>query len=52
MFAGVGIGVFESVEKASEKLVALDKTYYADKTEYQSVYAEYKQAEKKIMELF
>jgi xylulokinase len=52
MFAGVGIGVFESVEKASEKLVALDKTYYADKTEYQSVYAEYKQAEKKIMKLF
>jgi hypothetical protein len=29
----------------------MDKTYSADKTEYQSVYAEYKQAEKKIMEL-
>jgi xylulokinase len=52
MFAGVGIGVFESVEKASEKLVALDKTYSADKEEYQKVYEDYKKTEKKIMQLF
>jgi len=52
MFAGVGIGVFESVEKAAEKIVALNKTYTADPEEYAEIYKSYKEKEQKIMEMF
>ncbi|MBQ3115488.1 MAG: hypothetical protein IJC07_00495 [Clostridia bacterium] len=52
MFAGVGIGVFDSVKSASEKIVSIDKTYKADGGEYNKIYCEYKQTEKKIMQIF
>lgn len=52
MFAGVGIGVFESVEKAADKIVALNKTYTADVAEYAEIYKAYKEKEQKIMGIF
>lgn len=52
MFAGVGIGVFDSVKSASEKIVAVDKTYRADGGEYKEIYPKYKKIEKKIMQIF
>ena len=52
IFAGVGIGVFESPVQAAEKIVAADKEYKVDIPEYESVYADYKVKEKKLMEIF
>ncbi len=52
MFAGVGIGVFDSTISASNKIVALDKTYSADANEYKDIYKEYKIKEQKIMNTF
>ena len=52
MFAGVGIGAFESVEKAADEIVATNKTYKADPNEYAEIYNQYKVKEKKIMEIF
>lgn len=52
MFAGVGIGVFDSVESAADKIVSTNKVYKADENEYKEIYADYKQKEKKLMEIF
>ncbi len=52
MFAGVGIGVFESTERASEKIVAVNKTYTIEPSQYQEIYRDYKEKEKKLMKLF
>ena len=52
MFAGVGIGVFESTISASNKIVAVDKTYSADAREYKDIYKQYKEKEQKIMQTF
>lgn len=52
IFAGVGIGQFESPIQASEKIVAIDKTYQVQNDAYESVYADYKEKEKKLMEIF
>lgn len=52
MFAGVGIGAFDSVESAAEKIVTIKKTYKADSAEYQKIYKDYKEKEKKLMQIF
>ena len=52
IFAGVGIGVFKSPVEASEKIVAIDKTYEVSLPEYKDVYDDYKNKEKKLMEIF
>ena len=52
IFAGVGVGVFESPVDATEKIVAIDKTYEVSIPEYKEVYENYKKKEKKLMEVF
>lgn len=52
IFAGVGIGVFKNPVQASEKIVAVDKSYKVDNCAYEQVYADYKVKEKKLMEIF
>ena len=42
VFAGVGLGVFESSITAVEKIVATNKTYKVDTTDYVELYADYK----------
>ena len=52
IFAGVGIGVFESVKSAADKLVAKNKEYSSDSNEYAVVYNDYKDKESKLMKIF
>ncbi|MBE7081716.1 MAG: hypothetical protein E7372_04080 [Clostridiales bacterium] len=52
IFAGVGIGIFNSVESATEKLVKKDLTYKAKPSSYQALYSDYKAKESKIMKIF
>lgn len=52
IFAGVGIGVFNSSIQAAEKIVATDKSYNAKNQAYEKIYADYKIKEKKLMEVF
>ena len=52
IFAGVGIGTFESVEKATEKLVNKNLSYSPNQSEYENLYIDYKKKEKKIMQIF
>lgn len=52
VFAGVGLGVFESSITAVEKIVATNKTYKVDTTDYVELYADYKIKEKKLMQIF
>ena len=52
MFAGVGIGVFNSVSEAANAIVATDKTYEVKDSLYQPIYEDYKKKEKKLMEIF
>lgn len=52
IFAGVGIGVFNSPIEAAQKIVAIDKSYKVDNPAYEKVYADYKIKEKKLMEIF
>ena len=52
MFAGVGIGAFNSVEEAAEKIVATNKVYKVETDDYKDIYADYKLAEKKLMQIF
>lgn len=52
IFAGVGTGVFESVQQAAEKIVGINKSYEPVYSEYEDVYKDYKIKEKKIMEIF
>ena len=52
IFAGVGVGCFKSPIDATEKIVALDKTYQVSMPEYQEIYADYKVKERKLMEIF
>ena len=52
IFAGVGIGAYESVEEATEKLVKTNLTYSPSDAEYESIYKDYKKKEKKIMQIF
>ena len=52
VFAGVGLGVFESSITAVEKIVATNKTYKVDTTDYVELYADYKLKEKKLMQIF
>ena len=52
IFAGVGIGVFSSVESATQTLVKKNLTYPAKPSNYQALYDDYKQKESKIMQIF
>ena len=52
IFAGVGIGEFSSAISATESIVALDKSYKEENLNYESVYADYKIKEKRLMEIF
>ena len=52
VFAGVSVGVFSSVESATEKIVGKNKTYAPNSDEYKSLYSKYKQTEKKLMQIF
>ena len=52
IFAGVATGVYQSVESATEKLVAKNKEYLVETNDYDSIYTEYKKKEKKILEIF
>lgn len=52
IFAGVGIGVFNSSIQAAEQIVATDKSYNAKNQAYENIYADYKIKEKKLMEVF
>ncbi len=52
IFAGVGIGVFSSVESATKALVKKNLTYPAKPSNYQALYDDYKQKESKIMQIF
>lgn len=52
IFAGMGIGTYENQTTASEKIVATEKSYKVDNTEYQEIYSDYKIKEKKLMEIF
>ncbi len=52
IFAGVAIGVYDSVESATEKLVNVNKEYLVETNDYDDIYTEYKKKEKKILELF
>ncbi len=52
MFAGVGIGVFDSVSAAADAIVTTNKVYKTSPDTYKDVYADYKIKEKKLMEIF
>lgn len=52
IFAGVATGVYDSVESATEKLVAKNKEYLVKTNGYQDIYNDYKKKEKKILEIF
>ena len=52
MFAGVGIGAFESVEKAADKIIETNLSYSPVYTEYEELYKQYKNKENKILEIF
>ena len=52
IFAGVGIGAFNSVESATEKLVNKNLSYSPSQSEYENLYIDYKKKEKKIMKIF
>ena len=52
IFAGVGIGAYESIESATEKLVKKNLTYIAKPSNYKELYSDYKQKESKIMQIF
>lgn len=52
IFAGKGLGVFDSIENAVDKLVYKDKEYFNQDNNYDKLYAQYKKVEKKLTELF
>ncbi len=52
IFAGVGIGTYESVESATNELVKKNLIYPAKPSSYQELYNDYKQKEAKIMKIF
>ncbi len=52
IFAGVAIGVYKSVESATDKLVGLNKEYSVLSDEYNDLYNDYKKKEKAIINLF
>ena len=52
IFAGLGIGVYESAEAATEKIVEKEKEYYPKNSGYKELYSEYKEKEKKITEIY
>lgn len=52
MFAGVGIGVFENLKSASDKIISKNLTYLPVYPEYEELYKSYKQKENKILEIF
>lgn len=52
IFAGVGIGVFDSVIEASTSIVSVNKIYKPKRLGYKAIYADYKKKEKKLMKLF
>jgi xylulokinase len=52
MFAGMGVGVFESLKSASDKIVGKKLVYQPVYSEYKELYKAYKKKEKKIMEIF
>ena len=52
IFAGVGIGTYESVESATNELVKKNISYKAKPSNYKALYADYKEKEQKIMQIF
>jgi xylulokinase len=52
IFAGKGIGVFDSVESAVNNLVKKNLTYEPQPSNYDSLYQDYKQKEKLLMKIF
>ena len=52
IFAGVGIGVFNDVVTATEKIVAPNKSYKGGYDGYDALYSDYKQIESKLLEIF
>ena len=52
IFAGKGIGVFDSVESAVDNLVKENLTYNPQPSNYQELYKEYKKKEKLLMKIF
>ncbi len=51
IFAGVGIGTFNSIVSASEKFVSIDKKY-SDNSDYSKLYSEYKNKEKELIKTY
>lgn len=51
IFAGVGIGVFDSVNTATQKIVKIKREYFSYK-DYSNLYLDYKKKEKQIINLF
>lgn len=52
MFAGVGLGVFQSIKGASDKIVAKKLCYEPVYIEYQELYKQYKNKEKELFKCF
>lgn len=52
IFAGKGIGVFDSVESAVNNLVKKNLTYEPQPSNYDNLYQDYKQKEKLLMKIF
>ena len=52
IFAGVGAGIYESAETATEKIIKTDKEYTVKSSDYDKLYIEYKEKEKKIKEIY
>lgn len=52
IFAGVGIGVFNDSVSAVNQIVGTNKTYQPTEQGYKEIYADYKEKEKRLMDLF
>ena len=52
IFAGISDGVYQSVEQASEKIVAKNKSYEPSDLGYDKAYQDYKEKEKILLKMF
>ncbi len=52
IFAGVGIGAFDSIESAVTNLVKKNLIYQPSNSNYKNLYEDYKEKEKKILKIF
>ena len=52
IFAGIGAGIYKDTQSATEKIVKTDKTYKLCGSDYEKLYADYKDKEKKLTDIF